>query len=59
MSGTLEVSSDVLYECFEIAESMEDVRGIGRTSDEADVSSSGGDVVDRGEGGEELPKGLG
>ena len=59
MSGVLEVPSEVLCECFEMAESMDDVRGIGRNSGGADVSPSGGDAVDRGEGGEELPKGFG
>lgn len=56
MSDPPEVSSVVLYECFEIAESMDDVRGIGRTAGGADVSLGGGHAVERGEGGEELPK---
>ena len=59
MSGAPEVSSEVLWECFEMAESMDDVRGVGRTSGGAGDRPNGGDAVDRGEGGDELPKGLG
>lgn len=58
MSDAPEVSSEVLCECFEMAESIDDVRGIGRTANEAGVSPRGGEAVDRGEGGEELPNGL-
>lgn len=56
MSDPPEVSSEALCECFEIAESMDDVRGIGRTSV---VSPTDGEAVDRGDGGDELPKGFG
>lgn len=58
MSDAPDISSEVLCECFEIAESMDDVRGIGRTAGGAGVWLGGGDAVDRGEGGEELPEGL-
>lgn len=58
MSDAREVSSEALCECFEIAESMDDVRGIGRTAGRAAVSPISGDAVDRGEGGDELPKDL-
>ncbi len=42
----------------EMAESMDDVRGICRPCGLSFEPTRGGDAVDRGEGGEELPRGL-
>ena len=62
MSGRPEAEScDGLCECMfpreivDIAESIDEVRGIGRISERFITAVRGGDVVDRGDGGEELP----
>ena len=63
ISGSPEAEScDGLCECMvpremvEIAESIDEVRGIGCVSSRFMTPAGGGDVVDRGEGGEELPR---
>lgn len=40
----------------EIAESIDEVRGIGRASGRKPVLGGGGEAVDKGDGGDELPK---
>lgn len=45
----------VLRDTFEIAESMDEVRGIGRPSGRFSMPAGAGDVVDRGDGGKESP----
>ena len=49
---------DGLIEIVEIAESIEDVRGIFPASARRLEAAKGGDTIVRGEGGEELPDGL-
>lgn len=52
--GECKVPKDIV----EIAESMDEVRGIGRVSGPTAISSRCGDAVDRGDGGDEFPSGA-
>ncbi len=57
-------SCDGRFECnvpkdiVEIAESIDEVRGIGCASGRKPVAGEGGEAVGRGDGGDDLPRGM-